>query len=137
MRQLWVRGSRQELAGFGVIQNLGHIDDADRDRLMRTSLDTCGGFTHSQPVRAHIALANDALRRVILRHVIRASQCAVLTTKTLIVEMLHDARDDVLFIRIDRASIQASWLDTVMTSSRHMLHDGIGHFPYNALCVHS
>ena len=125
VRQLRVRGSRQELAGFGVFQDLGHIDDADCDRLMGTGLDACGGFSHSQSVRAHIALANDPFLRVVLGDVVRTGQGAVLTADALVIQVLHDPRDRVLFIGIDRTPLHTAGVQAVMTGGRHMLHQRV------------
>ena len=69
------------------------IDDANRDRLVRTGLHARRRLAHRQPRRAHVALADDALAGVILRHVVRAGQRAVLAAEALIVEMLDDAGD--------------------------------------------
>ena len=121
-RDVRIRSGRQKDVRFGVLDNLLDIDDADRDRLVRTSLDAGRSLTHSQPVRAHVALPDDAFCTVIFRHVVRAGQRAILTAEALIVQVPHDAGHRILFIRVDRAGTHAARFEAVMAGRRDVLH---------------
>jgi hypothetical protein len=55
------------------------------------------------------------------RHVVRASQRAVLAAEALVVEVLDDPRDRVFLVGIHGAGAQAGRLQAVMTRRGHVL----------------
>ena len=59
---------------------------------------------------------------MILRHVVRAGQRAVLAAEALVVEMLDDAGDGILFVGIHRAGDHARRLEAVVARGRDVLH---------------
>ena len=93
---------------LGIFDHLLLVDDSDRDRLVRASLDTRRRFAIGQSITAHVTLADNSFAAVVFGHVVGASQRAVLTPETLIVQMFDDARDRVLFIGIDWTSLHAA-----------------------------
>ena len=97
------------------VPQLGDVDHLNADGLMRTRLNAGRRFSRRQPLTAHVALANNAFRGVILRDFVRTSQSAVLTAETLIIQMPDDACDRVFFIRIDRTGTEATRIDAMMT----------------------
>lgn len=120
-----IGGTRKELAEFAVFEDLLHVDDANGDGLMRTGLDARRGFADFESARAHVALADDAFLRVILRNIVRTGQCAVLAADALVVKMLHDPRDGVFDIGIDRTTDHARWFEAVMTRCRYVLEEWV------------
>ena len=60
---------------------------------------------------------------VVLRHVVRAGQRAVLAAEALIVEVLDDAGDRILLVGVHRAAVHARRIEAVMAGRR----DGLLH----------
>ena len=114
------RGTRPPRRG---LDDLRSIDDADADRLVRAGLDAGRRLARREPVAAHVALADDALARVKLRHVVRAGERAVLAAEALVVEVLDDPGDRVLLVGVDRAGVQAGRVEAVVAGRRDVLDD--------------
>ena len=95
-------------------RDLELADKGDADGFVRTGLDTSRRLTDRKTTAAQIAFADDAFLSVILGHVVGTFQNAVLAANALIVQMPDNAGDPVLFIGVDRTTVQAGWIDTVM-----------------------
>jgi hypothetical protein len=65
---------------------------------------------------AHIALADDAAIRVILRHAVRAIPGAVAATDAGVGAVQHEACDRFFGIGIDRAARKAGWLQAMVAA---------------------
>src|SRR5258708_38057119 len=102
----------------------GLVDDADTDGLARTGLDTGRGFANPEAVIAHVAFANDAQARGVLRHLVRALHDAVLATHALVIEMAHNASEGIFFVGQDRTAAEAAGIDTMVTSGGDVLLNG-------------
>ena len=63
---------------------------------------------------AHVALAHDAARRGILRHVVGAFQDAVAATDALVIEVADDAGDGVFVVGQHRTAFETAGLDAVV-----------------------
>src|SRR5262245_24011279 len=98
------------------------VDHTNRDRLMWTRLDTRRWFTDGEPRGTHITLADDPLARMVFGYFVRTCHRAVLAAEALVIQMLDDARDRVLFVSVDWARDHARRLDTMMACGRNMLH---------------
>src|SRR4051812_43804565 len=73
-------------------------NELDRNRAAGTGLRARRRFADREPAMAHITLANDAARRGIPGHIVRAFQDAVLATNALVIEVPDDAGSLVFFI---------------------------------------
>ncbi len=65
---------------------------------------------------------NDQKAAVVPQYIPRAGECAELTSEALVIQMMDNARDGILFTGIDRASMHACRFQTVMTCCCHVLH---------------
>ena len=120
--EMRIGSGRQERIGFRIFYHLPDIDQPDRDRLMRTTLDAGGGFADRQPVRAHVALADDPQPVAELRHLVRTRQDAILAPETGVGIVPDNPGDRVLLIGIDRAGDLAGRFQAMVTGTRDMLH---------------
>ena len=93
------------------------VDDGDADGGARTGLNASGRFPYSETVRAHVALADDAEARGILRHFVRTFEDAILASDALVIEMANDPGDWIFFVGENRAAVQAGGINAVMASS--------------------
>ena len=73
----------------------------------------------------HIAFPHDPFRLAVAGHIVRTSEHAIFAANTLIVQVLDDSGDRILFVRSHRAPMHASGFNTVMASGGHVLHDRI------------
>ena len=112
---------RQEDGRLRVFDRTCNVDHLDRNRLVRTGRDACRRLAVGQSRRTHVALPHDALGRVILWHIVRTCERAILAAETLIVQMHDDARLGVLLVRIDRTRGQARRLDAMVAGGGHVL----------------
>ena len=62
--------------------------------------------------------------RVVLRHLVRAGEHAVLAADALVVEVLDDAGDRVLLVRVHRAAVQARRVEAVVAGGRDVCCTG-------------
>ena len=85
------RRARQEALACASSSDCARVDDADRDRLVRTRLHAGGRLARRQPIAAHVALAHDAALLAELRHLVRAGEHAVLAADALVVQVPDDA----------------------------------------------
>jgi len=90
------------------------VNDRNANRLVRTGLHARRGFADSEAAVAHVALAHDAARRRILRHVVGTFQDAVAAADALVVEVADDAGDGVFVVGEHGAAFEAAWLNTVV-----------------------
>ena len=114
---------RQKRFASRSLANVVDLHQLDANRLVRAGLHAGRGFAVVQPLAAHVALADDALGRVVLGHVVGAHQRAVLAADALIVEVPHDAGDRVFVVGQRRAAVQARRLQAVMAGGRDVLQD--------------
>ena len=125
MSQVGIGSPRQELAEFAVFDDFLHVDDPNGDGLMRTGLDTRGGFADFETAGTHVAFPDDAFLRVILRNIVGTGQCAILAADALVVEVLHDPRDRIFDISVDGTPDHARRFETVMTRRCHVLQQWV------------
>ncbi len=111
----------EKIARIGTKAHLVDVHHANADRLVRTRLDAGRGLAGSDPVRTHVALADDPLAGVEPGGVVRTGQRAVLAADALVVEVPDDPRDRVLLVGIHRAGRQAGRVEAVVTRRRHVL----------------
>ena len=94
------------------------VDDGDADGLAGAGLDAGRGFAGGQAIAAHVALAHDSQRRIVLRHFVRAFEHAILAADALIIEVPDDAGRGIFFVSEHRATRQATRIDAMMARSR-------------------
>ena len=125
-RDLRIGSRRQEDRRLCIIDHLLLVHDANRDCLVRAGLDARRRLAHRQPRGTHVAFADDAFAGVIFGHLVGAGHRAVLAAETLIVQVLDDPGDRILFVSIDRAGDHAGRLKTMVASGSDVLHHGRG-----------
>ena len=114
--------SAATLAEFNL--NILVPDHRNADGFIRAGLDAGGSFADREALAAHVALADDAARFRIFRHIVGAFENAVLTADALVIEVAHNAGDRIFLVCQNRAPIEAPRVNTMMTSRRDCLLEG-------------
>jgi hypothetical protein len=115
------RRAGQERIALGILERLALIDHRDRDRGARARLHARRCLADGEPVAAHVALADDAAARAVLRDLVGTGERAVLAADALIVEVLDDAGHRMFLVGADRAARQTRGREAVVACGAHRL----------------
>ena len=116
------RHAGQEGVALRVFDGRRLVDDANGDGLVGACLRAGRGLPIRQPPGAHVALAHDAEPGAVLRHLVRAGENAVPAADALVVQVMHDTGQRVLFVGAHRATVHAGWLQAVVARGDRLLH---------------
>jgi hypothetical protein len=105
---------------------LGHIDNFNLDRCFRTRIDAGRLQTVFETAFAHVALSDDATLGIELRYRIGTVPDTVLTADAGVGGVHDNAGNGILFVGVDRATLEAIGVETVITSHGKIMPLGIG-----------
>ena len=104
----------------------GDVHDFDCQRFRWAGVDTGGCVTFGKSALAHVALAHHAALGVEGRHAVGAVPDAVFAANAHVGVVLHDARAQILGVRLGRAAGHARRIEAVIAPHRQMHPQRVG-----------